>query len=73
MRGEKSRDLLAPLEERRMAPSIASATEGNPSTAPYRPWKLKGYIAFDTKEQALAFERYLKSGSGHAFRKRHLW
>jgi predicted GIY-YIG superfamily endonuclease len=45
----------------------------NPSTALDRPWRLKGYVAFDNKPAALAFERYLKTGSGHAFRKKHLW
>lgn len=45
----------------------------NPSTAAFTPLRLKGYIAFETKEAALAFERYLKSGSGHAFAKRRLW
>ena len=45
----------------------------NPSTAPFKPWKLRGYLAFDTKGQALEFERYLKTGSGHAFRKKRLW
>lgn len=45
----------------------------NPSTTNGKPWKLKDYIAFDTKPQALAFERYLKTGSGHAFRKKRLW
>jgi predicted GIY-YIG superfamily endonuclease len=45
----------------------------NPSTAPHRPWKLKTYVAFSSKQQALNFERYLKSGSGHAFANRRLW
>lgn len=45
----------------------------NRSTAPFKPWKLKGYFAFDENDRALAFECYLKSGSGHAFAKRHLW
>ena len=45
----------------------------NPSTAPFKPWKLRDYLGFDTKDQALAFERYLKTGSGHAFRKKRLW
>jgi len=38
--------------------------------AKYRPWKLKAYFAFETPEIARRFERYLKSGSGRAFRKR---
>ena len=37
----------------------------------YRPWKVEAYFAFETKEKAAAFENYLKSGSGHAFAKRH--
>jgi len=36
-------------------------------TRRYRPWALKSYIAFADKPKALAFERYLKSGSGRAF------
>jgi predicted GIY-YIG superfamily endonuclease len=39
----------------------------------YNPWKLKLYIAFETLNQAQKFERYLKTGSGHAFANRHFW
>lgn len=46
---------------------------GSFHTAKYRPWELIGYIAFADRQRAAAFERYLKSGSGHAFAKRHLW
>jgi len=42
-------------------------------TARFAPWKLKIYVAFETLEQAQHFERYLKSGSGHAFASRHFW
>ena len=42
-------------------------------TAKFVPWKLKIYVAFETLEQAQHFERYLKSGSGHAFADRHFW
>lgn len=42
-------------------------------TAKYRPWKLKLYVAFETRDLARRFERYLKSGSGHAFANRHFW
>jgi hypothetical protein len=37
------------------------------------PWKLVTYVAFSDIEKARAFERYLKSGSGHAFAKKRLW
>ncbi len=39
----------------------------------YLPWKVKLYIAFETLAQSQHFERYLKSGSGHAFANRHFW
>ncbi len=45
----------------------------NRSTKADRPWRLKTYLAFLTKQQALEFESYLKSGSGHAFARRRLW
>ena len=41
-------------------------------TAKHLPWSLKTYVAFSDDARALAFERYLKSGSGRAFAKRHL-
>lgn len=40
-------------------------------TRRFGPWKVKMYVAFESKKLAAAFERYLKSGSGHAFAKRH--
>lgn len=45
----------------------------NVSTAPDRPWRLQTYPGFSTKARALAFERYQKSGSGHAFARKRLW
>ena len=42
-------------------------------TAKYMPWRVITYIAFSDKSKAEAFERYLKSGSGHAFARKHLW
>jgi putative endonuclease len=40
-------------------------------TAKFVPWSIRTYFAFEAKEKAFAFERYLKSGSGRAFAKRH--
>jgi len=45
----------------------------NRSTAKHRSWRVVLYIAFETRIQACRFERYLNSGSGHAFAKRHFW
>jgi putative endonuclease len=40
-------------------------------TATNRPWKLLVAIEFSNEPAAMRFERYLKSGSGRAFAKRH--
>ena len=42
-----------------------------PHTARYRPWQLHVVIEFSEQTRAVRFERYLKSGSGRAFAKRH--
>ena len=42
-------------------------------TSKFKPWRLVTYVAFSDKMKAESFERYLKSGSGHAFAKRRLW
>jgi predicted GIY-YIG superfamily endonuclease len=41
-------------------------------TAKYRPWSVDVVVEFADERRALAFERYLKSGSGVAFANRHL-
>ena len=35
--------------------------------------KLVTYVAFSDSKKAALLERYLKSGSGHAFAKKRLW
>ena len=41
-------------------------------TSKYRPWKIRTYVAFNDEARAVAFEKYLKSGSGRAFAKKRL-
>lgn len=48
-----------------------NAGEG-PHTSKFRPWRIKTYVAFNNEERAVAFEKYLKSGSGRAFAKMRL-
>jgi len=43
----------------------------NPHTAKYRPWHIETAISFNCPQKARAFERYLKTGSGRAFARRH--
>ena len=42
-----------------------------PATKPILPVKLISYFAFSNKYTAFAFEKYLKSGSGRAFIRKH--
>ena len=44
----------------------------SPHTSKYRPWRLATYVAFSDQAKAESFERYLKSGSGHAFANKRL-
>jgi putative endonuclease len=43
-----------------------------PHTSKFRFWRLKTYVAFSDEKQAVAFEKYLKSGSGRAFANKRL-
>ena len=40
-------------------------------TAKHRPWRAHVVVEFSDEAHATRFERYLKSGSGRAFAKRH--
>jgi len=42
----------------------------SPHTKSNKPWALEVYFAFSNKKTAISFEKYLKSGSGHAFAKK---
>jgi len=53
---------------------ILEHNEGKSShTSKYIPWRLVTYVAFDDRQKAQSFERYLKSGSGHAFARKRFW
>ncbi len=40
-------------------------------TNKFLPWKIKTYIAFEGLDKATEFERFLKSGNGRIFAKKH--
>ena len=40
-------------------------------TNKFKPWDLMAYVALPEKHLAEQFERYLKTGSGRSFAKRH--
>jgi putative endonuclease len=42
-----------------------------PHTSKSGPWRITTYIALSDAALATAFEKYLKSGSGRAFAKKH--
>jgi putative endonuclease len=43
----------------------------SPHTAKHAPWEVIALVGLPSREQAIAFEDYLKSGSGRAFCARH--
>lgn len=56
-----------------IATRLAAHNAGqNKSTAPFRPWVLVTLVQFNDAKTAAAFERFLKTGSGRVFAKRHL-
>jgi len=56
-----------------VAARLAGHNDGSCThTAKYRPWSLDVVVEFADERRGIAFERYLKSGSGVAFAKRHL-
>ncbi len=67
--GQRYVGMTADLKQR----LIEHNTGKSPHTSKFRPWRLTTYIAFSDRAKADAFERYLKSGSGHAFASKHLW
>jgi predicted GIY-YIG superfamily endonuclease len=44
---------------------------GSQQTAQHRPWRLIVSLEFSNRASAIAFEKYLKTGSGRVFAKRH--
>jgi predicted GIY-YIG superfamily endonuclease len=52
---------------------IQEHNEGKcPYTRSFRPVRMVYYASFESQFLAIAFEKYLKSGSGRAFMRRHL-
>lgn len=43
-----------------------------PHTQKHAPWRVKTYVAFNDEQQAVDFEKYLKTASGRAFAKKRL-
>lgn len=41
-------------------------------TSKFKPWKIICYLKFTDEKKATDFEKYLKTGSGRAFMKKHL-
>ena len=67
--GERYVGMTADLKQR-----LREHNQGKSShTTKFSPWKLITYLAFSDRAKAEGFERYLKSGSGHAFARKRLW
>jgi putative endonuclease len=68
-RGQRYVGTTADLKQRLQEHNAGKSSH----TSKFRPWRLTTYIAFTGRAKAEAFERYLKSGSGHAFANKRLW
>ena len=44
----------------------------NKHTNKFKPWKIVWFCVFPNQQKAIAFEKYLKSSSGIAFRRKRL-
>ena len=56
-----------------IAARLAAHNAGRvPHTADAKPWIIDVIVEFSDEGRAVAFEKYLKSGSGGAFARRHL-
>jgi len=42
-----------------------------PHTAKFKPWRIETAVSFSSETKARTFEKYLKSGSGREFARRH--
>jgi len=57
-----------------VAARLTAHNEGHSQhTAALRPWQFVASVEFANEHSAAMFERYLKSGSGRAFAKRHFF
>jgi putative endonuclease len=55
-----------------LAQRLAAHNSGKVShTSKFKPWTIETAVAFRHETKASAFERYLKSGSGREFARRH--
>ena len=68
-KGERYIGVTSDLK-RRMAEHNSGKSD---HTSKFLPWRIVTYVAFSDPAQAASFERYLKSGSGHAFARKRLW
>ena len=67
--GERYLGMTTDLKERLQEHNAGKSSH----ISKFKPWKLTTYIEFNDRAKAEAFERYLKSGSGHAFARKRLW
>jgi len=52
---------------------VAHNNGQSPHTSKHKPWEFISYAAFQSRQKALAFEKYMKSHSGKAFANKRLW
>ena len=71
LRSEKFDQIYTGVTKDLKSRLIAHNSGQSPHTSKFKPWKIVTYVAFENEQTARDFERYLKTGSGIAFAKRH--
>jgi predicted GIY-YIG superfamily endonuclease len=56
---------------RHLQARLIKHNQGRCTPAKHCPWRIQTAIAFDSEAKARAFEKYLKTGSGREFARRH--
>ena len=59
------------VEERLLRHNSGEAQSQSRHSSIHGPWRVIVQIGFENRAKAFAFEKYLKSGSGRAFAKKH--
>jgi putative endonuclease len=73
LRSESALDTFYTGFTENMTRRLADHNAGrDPHTAKFRPWGIKTVVSFADRQQALEFERYLKTASGRAFSQKRL-
>lgn len=71
LKSEKFDEIYTGFTKNLKARIVEHNSGKSPHTNKFKPWKLLTYTAFENETTARVFEKYLKTGSGIAFARKH--